>query len=89
MHLPPVYERPAAIFLPQHFGDDCSFGIHKKFRIAVGAVADCEIHSHISIAQLHFLLATIASQWTCRALAHSIDRREVVVDVDTEPQISV
>jgi predicted RNase H-related nuclease YkuK (DUF458 family) len=68
---------------------DCSFGIHKKFRIAVGAVADCEIHSHISIAQLHLLLATAASQWTCRALAHSIDRREVVVHVDTEPQISV
>ena len=70
-------------------GDDCSLGIHKKFRIAVGAVADCEIHSHISIAQLHFLLATDASQWTCRARAHSIDRREVVVHVDTEPQISV
>ena len=65
MHLPSVLERPAAIFLPQHFGGDCSFGIHKKFRIAVGAVADCEIHSHISIAQLHLLLATVASQWTC------------------------
>ena len=69
MHLPSVLERPAAIFLPQHFGGDCSFGIHKKFRIAVGAVADCEIHSHISIAQLHLLLATAASPWTCWALA--------------------
>jgi len=51
--------------------DDCSHGIHKKTRIAVGAVADCEIHSHISIAQLHLLLATAASQWTCRALARN------------------
>ena len=49
--------------------DDCSHGIHKKIRIAVGAVADCEIHSHISIAQLHLLLAIVASQWTCWALA--------------------
>ena len=89
MHLPPVLERPAAIFFRNILRVDCSFGIHKKFRIAVGAVADCEIHSHISIAQLHFLLATDASQWACRALAHSIDRREVVVHVDTEPQISV
>jgi len=71
------------------YADDCSLGTHKKFRIAVGAVADCEIHSHISIAQLHLLLATAASPWTCRALGRSIDRREVVVHVDTEPQISV
>jgi len=71
------------------FAYDCSLGTHKKFRIAVGAVAECEIHSHISIAQLHLLLATAASPWTCRALGRSIDRREVVVHVDTEPQISV
>ncbi len=69
MHLPPVYERPAVFFYRNILRVDCSLGIHKKFRIAVSAVADCEIHSHISIAQLHLLLATAASQWTCRALA--------------------
>jgi hypothetical protein len=52
MHLPPVYERPAANFYRTILADDCSHCIHKKFRIAVGAVADCEIYSHISIAQL-------------------------------------
>jgi len=52
MHLPPVYDRPAVFFYRNILVDDCSLGIHKKFRIAVGAVADCEIHSHISIAQL-------------------------------------
>ena len=50
MHLPPVYERPAVFFYRNILADDCSHGIHKKTRIAVGAVADCEIHLHISIA---------------------------------------
>ena len=40
MHLPPVYERPAVFFNRNIFGDDCSLGIHKKFRIVVGVIAD-------------------------------------------------
>ena len=40
MHLPPVLERPAAIFYRNIFADDYSLSIHKKFRIAVGAIAD-------------------------------------------------
>ncbi len=51
MHLPPVLKDRRCFFYRTILADDCSLGIHKKFRIAVGAVADCEIHSHISIAQ--------------------------------------